>query len=602
MSRLVPRLAGFALPVVAALGMAASASAAPVQGPAGDAFYTPPTNVPASGTPGELIWYRQASVNLGAGTPATTGYNILYRSSDSNGNSNFVTGTVLVPRAATTGFRPTVGYAFGTQGLAKKCAPSKQMAAGTEYEAPNLIAALNKGYAVVGSDYAGYTTGTEASYIAGASEGHATLDAIKAARQIPNGGVNAAGKTALWGYSQGGQATSFAAQQAPTYAPNLNLVGVATGGVPGDLDKTARYLNGSAGASFLLQAIVGLATEYPDGVPFDELANSAGQAARTDARANLCVFGALNKYINRNISTFVNNGQSLDSLLNIPSVKATIAAQKIGNTAPQVPIYQFHGQADEFIPLDQAYQLKKDWCALGTKVQFDLYPSEHLTTLFQGSTNSLNWIANRFAGATAPSSCNNGLPNPTSTANPGGGDFTVNLDNWNLNGKATLAKLNQSLTLPAGSTFNGTANLTKKLLVGSIAVQPFTTVIDILGIKVNTAIKLVPTGNIQGNVNLDDNGQLHIVGSAPVSVRINSLTVGPINLGTNCKTQSTTHIPIRFDGPVSALGTGQLTSNTLATFPPLADCGIYGPVLSALIAGSGNRFILTESPPAPRSY
>ncbi|MDQ8046117.1 MAG: lipase family protein [Solirubrobacteraceae bacterium] len=605
MSRLVPRLAGLALPAVAALSFASAAQAAPQNGPSGNAFYTPPTNVPTSGTPGELLRYRGVAKNLGSGTPNSYGYDIMYRSTDSNGTPNVVTGTVFIPKAAYAGggTRPTVGYAFGTQGLAPQCAPSKQMGAGTEYESPNIIAALQRGYAVVGSDYAGYTDGSHPSYIAGASEGHAVLDALKAASQIPNGGlISASSPTAIWGYSQGGQAASFAAQQAASYAPGIKLAGVATGGIPGDLTATAKYLNGSAGASFLLQAVVGLSQEYPTQIPFNSLANAAGQAARTDAQTNLCVFGALNKYINKNISQFTANNQTLDQLLAIPSVKSAIDAQKLGTVAPSVPIFQYHGAADEFIPLQQAYQLKKDWCAKGVSDQFTLYPSEHLTTLFQAAPAALTWITDRFNGKAPSSTCNTGLGDPVSTANPGGGDFIVSLPDWTLSGTAHLAKLNQNLTLPAGATFDGSANLTSRLLSGAIDIPSFTTTIDIAGIKILTSLTLTPTGNTQGTVTLDDNGQLHIKAEAPVVIHINSLTAGPIKLGTNCRTQSTVHIPLSFDGPVSSLGTGSLTFNTAATIPPLTDCGVYGPVLSALIAGGGNGFYLTLTPPAPKSW
>jgi pimeloyl-ACP methyl ester carboxylesterase len=598
MSRLVPRLAGLAVPAFAALGLATSASAAPIVGPAGDAFYTPPSSVPAAGTPGELISYRQAAQNLGSGLPSTTGYDILYRSTDSSGKPNFVTGSVLIP----SGSKATVGFAFGTQGLAPQCAPSKQLAAGTEYEGPNVALALKSGYSVVGSDYAGYTTGTHPAYTAGASEGHAVLDALKAAQQIPTGGTPAGGKTALWGFSQGGQAASWAAELAPTYAPDLNLIGLAVGGVPANLQKTAENLNKSVGASFLLEAVVGLANEYPEDIPFDELSNATGKAARDDAQSNLCVFAALNKYINRDIADFTTGGQTLAQLTAIPSVKKVIDAQQLGTKAVPVPVYHFHGQGDEIVPLQQDYDLKKAWCAKGVKDQFELYPSEHIVSALQAGPSVVKWIQDRLDGKAAPSTCNNGLPDPVSNADPAGGDFNVPLSNWNLTGTATLAKLNQSLVLPGGSTFSGNTNLTAKRLTGTLKVNPFLTPVTLFGIKINTAIRLVPAGDTSGSASLDDNGQLHITANAPVVIYINSLSVGPIKLGTNCRTQSTVHIPLKYDGSVANLGAGGLTFNSTATFPPLTDCGLYGPLLSALISGSGNKFALNVAPPAPKPY
>src|SRR5262249_9001231 len=64
----------------------------------------------------------------------------------------------------------------GTQGLAQSCAPSLQMAAGTEYDGGAIIASLKQGYAVAITDYQGYTNGATPTYIDGKSEGQAGLD------------------------------------------------------------------------------------------------------------------------------------------------------------------------------------------------------------------------------------------------------------------------------------------------------------------------------------------------------------------------------------------------------------------------------------------
>jgi pimeloyl-ACP methyl ester carboxylesterase len=67
------------------------------------------------------------------------------------------------------------------------------------------------------------------------------LDAVRAAIAMPE---TAAGPdTFLWGHSQGGQATLFAARLAPTYAPELRVLGAAAAAPAGilaeqfDLDR-----------------------------------------------------------------------------------------------------------------------------------------------------------------------------------------------------------------------------------------------------------------------------------------------------------------------------------------------------------------------------
>lgn len=602
MFRSFRRLARHGAPLLvasAALTSAGTAQAAPVQGPAGDAFYTPPAPA-ASYAPGEMVWWRPATVKLGTGAPSTNNWTFLYRTTDSSGNPTFATGTMMVPRSGPTGAaRPLLAYAFGTQGLAPKCAPSRQLVAGTEYEAPNVIAALNKGFAVIGSDYPGYTNGAVPSYTAGRSEGYAVLDSVRAATSFSGASISIAAKTVLWGYSQGGQAAAWAGQLQPTYAPNVNLVGVAAGGTPANLRETAFNLDGSVGASFLLESIVGLSAEYPSQIPFDQLANATGKAARTDALTNLCTFSAFNKYINAKLQQFTAGNKGLSQLLSEnPQIAAVVDDQRAGRTKVGVPVYAYHGQADEIVPLAQSYQLKRDWCALGTPVQFDLYPSEHLTTLFQAAPRALAYLADRVNGTSATNNCG-ATTAPVSTAEEAGGDFIVNLERWRLSGALRLSKRGQTINLPTTSTFTGAANLTQKKLSGSTAITPFTTTVSVLGIQAKVAIRIIGTGPVVGSISLDDDGNLHMLGNAPVSIQIISLNALGLNLGTNCRTDGGTQIPLKFDGPVSALGTGKFTSYSQVTIPTFTDCGAYGPILSALISGSGNSIVLTESPQDP---
>jgi hypothetical protein len=58
-----------ALSIFMILTVPSGASATPVEGPSGSAFYTPPSPTPA-GSAGELVWYRPATVNLNVTLPS----------------------------------------------------------------------------------------------------------------------------------------------------------------------------------------------------------------------------------------------------------------------------------------------------------------------------------------------------------------------------------------------------------------------------------------------------------------------------------------------------------------------------------------------------
>ena len=79
--------------ICAGLSFPLATWADPILAPADDSFYTPPAV--SAGNHGDLIWYRPTTINLGGGVPPVQAWNVMYRSTDSVGASNFVTGTNL---------------------------------------------------------------------------------------------------------------------------------------------------------------------------------------------------------------------------------------------------------------------------------------------------------------------------------------------------------------------------------------------------------------------------------------------------------------------------------------------------------------------------
>ena len=254
-----------ALSFFAILVMASSASASPVLGPEGSAFYTPPSATP-KGTAGELVWYRPATLNLKVALPANKAWTVLYQSTAQRGEPDFVTGTVIVPTGKWSGkgSRPVVTIGVGTQGIAPQCAPSKQMVTGSEYAAGEIIEALKAGYAVDVTDYQGYTNGAIPTYTAGKAEGQAVLDIVRAARQVPESGLTEGNPTYAWGYSQGGQAVGWAGEIQSSYAPNVKLSGMADGGVPANLREFGAFSGPSTTSGLGILSAIGLEAAYPE--------------------------------------------------------------------------------------------------------------------------------------------------------------------------------------------------------------------------------------------------------------------------------------------------------------------------------------------------
>src|SRR3954453_23942783 len=209
------------------LATAVAPAAAKVKtGPAGDGFYTAPSNLPGK-KHGDAIWARKVT-----GEPAlkSAGVNwkILYRSVAANGQPIAVSGTVAVPKgkAPKKGW-PVISYDHGTTGIADVCAPSRDSAKNpahlyNSYVYPLLNRWLKAGYAVVRTDYQGLDTPGIHQYLVGVSEGRSTLDVVRAARKLD---PKISKRFAIAGHSQGGHAALWGAFLAPKFTPELQLRG-----------------------------------------------------------------------------------------------------------------------------------------------------------------------------------------------------------------------------------------------------------------------------------------------------------------------------------------------------------------------------------------
>jgi len=384
---------------VLALGAAAVLIAAAAACEPPPSFYEPPASLPAR--PGDVIATAPTNFGLNGNVTSTA---IKYRSTTATGQANYVTGTLLVPTAAWTGggSRPIVTYAVGTQGLGDGCAASRTMTSSLLYEQANVQSLLDRGWAVAVTDYEKLGTPGDHTYVIKNAEAHAVLDLVRAAQRLPGSGIAANAPVAIWGYSQGGQAAAAAAELESSYAPELNVVAAAAGGVPSDLAEEAAYLNGSGNFffSFLAFAAVGLNSAYPE-LNLDSYLNQTGRDLLAQGR-NACLVDGLLLGAGKHIEDLTTTNP-----LNNPQWQARIAQQRLGTVRPQVPVFQYHGVLDEIIPYSQGTTLRDAWCARGARVEWhDYFFSDHLLGIFQAQQDVVNWLAARFGNQPFTPTCN----------------------------------------------------------------------------------------------------------------------------------------------------------------------------------------------------
>lgn len=375
---------------------------------AAPSFYDPPSPLPA-GVSGDIIRHEPSTFYIDPVKLIRADANvqrIMYRSTDTHGRPNAVTGTVLTPKKAWSGAgeRPIIGYAPGTQGVGDRCAPSKALAAGMEYEGPFIAGLLLRGYGVVVTDYEGLGTPGVHTYVNRVAEGNAVLDSIRAAQRLPEANLPDDGPVATAGYSQGGGASASAAELQPSYAPELDLKGSYAGAVPADLAEVGKNIDGHYAFGFLGFTLVSMDAAYPElNVP--DLLNAQGKEAFEKVKQE-CTVDAIFGHAFTQSKNLTKNGQSLTAYLDEEPYKSRVGQQLIGARKPGAPTLVVHSALDDIVPYPQGRTMARSWCGKGAKVQFStsLVPT-HVGGFVRAFPEAFAWLDGRFAGSPAPNNC-----------------------------------------------------------------------------------------------------------------------------------------------------------------------------------------------------
>ena len=290
-----------------------------------------------------------------------------------------------------------IAWAHGTVGLGDQCAPSYHFADGT---APELAFAplLTQTAAVfVATDYEGLGTAGDAAYLVGRSEGQGVLDAARAAQQLTIG-VTPASSILIWGHSQGGGAAALAAELAPTYSPELKVIGAMLGAPAGELG-TAQLTAGLTGSAlaFGMQALVGFNAAYPD-LALDTFLTPKGRDVVAKLTSN-CGDDAT-------VAGLSAADLVLPSLATAPTWSQRLEENNPGGRTTSVPMFIYHGQADTTVPATVSAAILAKYCKLGVAVSRKVYPGKgHVDVIAAALTDLLAFATARWDGAKPTDSC-----------------------------------------------------------------------------------------------------------------------------------------------------------------------------------------------------
>jgi alpha-beta hydrolase superfamily lysophospholipase len=368
--------------------------------PTRDPFYQPPPGYQHA-EPGTVLRSRDVKLAfLGVVPQRTRATQLLYRTTDLNGNPEATVTTVIVPAGATAQRPcPVLSYQCAIDSVTSRCFPSYALRRGAQaigslaqLEYLLIAAALAEGWAVSVPDHEGLNGMWGAPF----EPGYRILDGVRAAVSSERLGLSASAPVALWGYSGGGLATAWAAELCADYAPEIDVVGAVLGSPVGDLGHTFRRLNGSYLAGLPAMVIAALAHVYPDlDRVIKEHTSDEGRAV-LQRLEGMTTVGAVLRMAKKDVGTYLD--RPLAEILSMPEVQHVFDSIRLGAKVPTPPVLIVQAVHDYLIDVEDIDRLADAYSAGGADVTYhrDAF-NEHLLLHPLSAPMALRWLQDRFA-------------------------------------------------------------------------------------------------------------------------------------------------------------------------------------------------------------
>jgi pimeloyl-ACP methyl ester carboxylesterase len=363
-----------------------------------DPFYNLP-QMSEDYLPGQIIRSQKISTRLKSGTA----YRILYVSQYISAGKSFSSGIIFVPNTPNTEKRKIVAWAHGTIGMGDSCAPSRN---------PNFMDNLpwvdqmmRQNYVVTATDYSGLGTAGTERYLLGSDQALDILNSIKAVTNFAP--ANAANEYVLWGHSQGGQATLFAAHLSPKFLPNHKLVAVAVAAPTAELVSLVS-LQHQGVIPWVIASEIALA--WPQQYANLDLKKSLTPSAFANYSqiAQLCL---ANGTLEATVLTDIGQQFFSQDPTQNPTWRQALTDQTPKPLSPRIPTLIIQSLSDQVVlPSTTALFISKS-CLNNSNIQtIWLNDVAHQNTAIVAGPTVTNWFQDRFAGIQNTNSCREKLP------------------------------------------------------------------------------------------------------------------------------------------------------------------------------------------------
>lgn len=321
---------------------------------------------------GDLIGSHALPAGWGTSDRATS---IEYWTEGPTGTPTPASGVMVLPAGSPPpGGWPVVSWDHGTSGFGPNCGITANKG---KSDGPIMQRFADLGYAVVATDYVGLGPHPQSGhqYLGSRSEATATVDIVRAARQIT---PDLSRRWAVAGVSQGGHAALSTGNIASSYAPELDFHGTVALAPASNIEYVESLLGpyippipDSDGTTVYLAAILaGLRVGQPD-FDLDRYLTPLGRQF-LDQISHLC----------QDQANALAQGRSIGSLLSRPLLDADFFDHirrytAIPATGFDQPIFIAHGYDDSTIPLPATLALLGEFDAAGTHYEFKTLQASH---------------------------------------------------------------------------------------------------------------------------------------------------------------------------------------------------------------------------------
>ncbi len=399
--------------------------------PADDPFYTYSGSTPLDQlAPGTVLATRSVPYHILGIPTALKVTQLLYRSTSQVGKATANATSVIQPLGGGDGTK-VVSFQSAYDSLSRNDQPSHAISGGltlggvvSNVELAVFAPLLARGCVVVVPD----TEGQRADFAAGPEYGMNTLDSMRAALASPAVGLPDGARIGMIGYSGGAIAGEWAAELAPTYAPEINerMVGAAIGGL---LVHPAHNLHYVADTYFwagvMPMALIGIARAFEvDLTPF---LTERGMRIFSGMQ-DTSIVNVLGKpmFWRLKWSDLVRAEYPTPESLPVFVAVANQLIMGTGGT-PTIPLFIGQGANGdlEWTPGDKpgigpgdgvmiagdVRTLAREYCHRGVAVLYEQYDAwSHITIVPLWLVRAVDWITDRLDGQAAPQNCSSIAP------------------------------------------------------------------------------------------------------------------------------------------------------------------------------------------------